>query len=177
MVHSTELGRGYTFFWRQSLAAVIGFLSFGFSPLAPVQAFGLFTGIGSSVLPSMLSSVPHWFTHGRSVMMGIISAGGGVGGLLIPLISNWLIEDYKWRTAYLILGISYLVITIIASQFLRRSPSGVKAADPGQTAVRSQTAAPTSLKEIFRSARFWLGNLVFFCLGFSAGQDRGEEAA
>jgi predicted RND superfamily exporter protein len=30
-----------------SLTAVIGFLAFGFSPLAPVRAFGIFTGIGA----------------------------------------------------------------------------------------------------------------------------------
>ena len=52
-----------------SFAAVIGFLSFSFSPLAPVQAFGLFTGGGAlfglffslSVVPALLALVnPAW---------------------------------------------------------------------------------------------------------------------
>jgi predicted RND superfamily exporter protein len=52
-----------------SLAAVIGFLSFAFSPLAPVRAFGLFTGIGAllsllyslTVVPAMLVLIrPAW---------------------------------------------------------------------------------------------------------------------
>jgi uncharacterized protein len=52
-----------------SLAAVAGFLSFGFSPLAPVQMFGLFTGIGAllglflsfTVVPALLVLInPEW---------------------------------------------------------------------------------------------------------------------
>ena len=52
-----------------SLAAVAGFLSFGFSPLGPVQMFGLFTGIGAllglflslTVVPALLVLVnPAW---------------------------------------------------------------------------------------------------------------------
>jgi hypothetical protein len=49
-----------------SLSAVAGFLSFGFSPLAPVQMFGLFTGIGAllglflsfTVVPALLVLIP-----------------------------------------------------------------------------------------------------------------------
>ena len=52
-----------------SLAAVAGFLSFGFSPLVPVQMFGLFTGIGAllglclslTVVPALLALInPVW---------------------------------------------------------------------------------------------------------------------
>jgi predicted RND superfamily exporter protein len=52
-----------------SLAAVAGFLSFGFSPLVPVQMFGLFTGVGAllglflslTVVPALLVLInPAW---------------------------------------------------------------------------------------------------------------------
>lgn len=52
-----------------AFAAVIGFLSFGFSPLVPVKMFGLFTGIGAlfglflslTVVPALLVLVnPKW---------------------------------------------------------------------------------------------------------------------
>ena len=42
-----------------SLTAVIGFLSFGFSPLVPVRAFGIFTGVGALYgLVFSLTAVP-----------------------------------------------------------------------------------------------------------------------
>jgi predicted RND superfamily exporter protein len=52
-----------------SLAAVVGFLSFGFSPLTPVRMFGLFTGVGAlfglflsfTVVPALLVLInPAW---------------------------------------------------------------------------------------------------------------------
>ena len=58
-----------------SLAAVIGFLSFGYSPLLPVRAFGLFTGIGAlvglflslTVIPALLVLMnPEWLRPHKS---------------------------------------------------------------------------------------------------------------
>jgi len=57
-----------------SLAAVAGFLSFGFSPLAPVRMFGLFTGVGAllglflsyTVVPALLGLInPDWLRPGH----------------------------------------------------------------------------------------------------------------
>ena len=56
-----------------SFAAVAGFLSFGFSPLAPVKAFGIFTGVGVlfglwlsfTVVPSLLALVKPQWLRGR----------------------------------------------------------------------------------------------------------------
>jgi uncharacterized protein len=58
-----------------SLTSAIGFLSFGFSPLGPVRAFGLMTGIGVlfgllyslTVVPAMLVLLnPAWFSADRA---------------------------------------------------------------------------------------------------------------
>ena len=57
-----------------SLAAVAGFLSFGFSPLVPVRMFGLFTGVGAllglllsfTVFPALLVLIhPNWLRPGN----------------------------------------------------------------------------------------------------------------
>ena len=57
-----------------SLTAVIGFLSFGLSPLVPVRAFGIFTGIGAlyglffslTAVPALLVLVPpNWLVSRR----------------------------------------------------------------------------------------------------------------
>jgi uncharacterized protein len=58
-----------------SLTSAIGFFSFGFSPLGPVRAFGIMTGIGSlfgllyslTVVPAMLVLIdPAWFQSSRT---------------------------------------------------------------------------------------------------------------
>ena len=57
-----------------SLMAVVGFLSFGLSPLVPVRAFGIFTGLGAlfglffslTVVPALLTLVnPAWLLPRR----------------------------------------------------------------------------------------------------------------
>ncbi|MGO8679531.1 MAG: efflux RND transporter permease subunit [Limisphaerales bacterium] len=53
-----------------SLAAVIGFTSFGFSPLVPVRAFGLFTGVGA--------------------LFGLVFSLTAVPALLVLVNPNWL---------------------------------------------------------------------------------------
>ena len=130
---------------------------------------GLLTGIGSSSMVSMLSSVPKWFTQRRTVMVGIISAGGGIGGLFIPLVASWLIGAYQWRTAYLVLGGFYLGITLIAAQFLRRSPQQETSSlvPPAATKTLGKPSGP-ALKAILVSKLFWINNLIFFCFGVSA---------
>jgi MFS family permease len=108
-------------------------------------------------------------THRRTVMMGIISAGGGLGGLIIPLIAAWLIGDYQWRTAYLILGAFYLGVNLIAAQFLRRSPQLETLSQvPPVAAKNLEKPSGPVLKAILVSKLFWINNLVFFCFGVSA---------
>ena len=130
---------------------------------------GLLTGIGSSSMVPMMSSVSTWFTHRRTVMMGIISAGGGLGGLIVPLIAAWLIDAYQWRTAYLILGAFYLGVNLIAAQFLRRSPQPETPSQvPPVAAKNLEKPSGPVLKAILVSKLFWINNLVFFCFGVSA---------
>ena len=66
-----------------SLTTAIGFASFGFSPLGPVQAFGLFTGLGVvfclfwslSVMPALLAlAPPRWVLPRRERERGLQAA-------------------------------------------------------------------------------------------------------
>ena len=100
--------------------------------------FGLLVGVGSSLMASLLSLIPRWFTNHRTMMAGIISAGGGVGGLVMPLVANWLITTFNWHRAYLFMGIALLIVTVIAVQFLKRSPAYVTDGQPIDTAAKEK---------------------------------------
>jgi MFS family permease len=130
---------------------------------------GVMAAIGSSAMIPMLSSVPHWFTKNRTVMVGIIMSGGGVGGLIIPNLADWLIRTYDWRTAYLVLGAAFLVITLIAAQLLRRSPARPEEISSlKKSVVEPAPAEPVTMSEVLRSRRFWLIVVAFFCVGVNA---------
>ena len=36
--------------------------------------------------------------------MGLASAGGSVGNIVLPLFTSWCIEVYNWRGAFILLG-------------------------------------------------------------------------
>jgi OFA family oxalate/formate antiporter-like MFS transporter len=133
--------------------------------------YGILIGAGTSCTVSMISTVSRWFTTKRTVMVGIISAGGGVGGLIMPLLANWLISIYTWPRTYLFMGIAYLAIILIAAQFLRKSPlpavlhTGIKKVRDARSV---QTPLSLSFKEVLRTRQYWIVLCLFFGFGFTA---------
>jgi predicted MFS family arabinose efflux permease len=70
----------------------------------------------------MTATVTRWFTVNRSLAVALVSAGMGLGTVLIAPLSRWIITSYDWRSAMLVTGgIAWMVI-IPASLFLRRPP-------------------------------------------------------
>jgi MFS family permease len=143
--------------------------------------FGLLVGVGASLMAPLLSLIPRWFTTRRTVMAGVISAGGGVGGFFLPLVSNWLITNFSWQRAYLILGIVYIVVVLTAVQFLKRSPAYVTDGQPINTGVRetanTRPAPAAPLKGVFQSRNFWLMVIMCFSFGFVANTINLHSAA
>lgn len=132
--------------------------------------YGLMIGTGAGLMSPLLSLIPRWFSTGRTVLAGIISAGGGVGGLIMPLVANWLIASYKWQNAYLIMGVVYLVIVLIAVQFLRHRPVAETAGMVSSAArpVAVDTVKDYYLREAIKSRNYWLVALMCFVFGFVA---------
>jgi MFS family permease len=133
--------------------------------------FGVLIGAGASLMAPLLSLVPRWFSASRTVMAGVISAGGGVGGLIMPLVANWLITAFSWRQAYLILGIVYFIVVLAAVQFLRRSPATgtIEISRNLEADISQKSPVPAfSLKEALRSRNYWLMVTMCFVFGYVA---------
>jgi len=105
------------------------------------------------------------------MMTGIAIAGSGVGGLIAPLLANWLISTYAWRLSYVILGSIVLVLIILAAQFLKRDPAQIGQLPYGEN-VREvhglqMENSGLSLREAVYTKQLWLVSGMFFCFGFS----------
>ena len=134
--------------------------------------YSLLIGIGmGGVYVPIMSTIARWFVERRSLMSGIIGAGGGIGAILTPPIINWLIFTYGWRNACVILGAFVLVIIILAAQFLKRDPTKIGQVPYGEKTVLEEqlTYIPDglSLKETIATKQFWMGITMLFCFGFS----------
>ncbi len=128
-------------------------------------------GMGAAWVPIM-STVTRWFSERRSMMTGIVMAGGGIGILIAPPMTNQLISTYDWRVAYVILGGIVLVVVVSAAQLLRRVPTQVQQRPYGdsegeETAGLKSVAEAFSLQQAVYTRQFWVVFAMLFCLGFS----------
>jgi len=138
--------------------------------------WGFLVGVGFSFcLIPVMTIIPRWFVKGQGMVMGIAMAGRGIGGIISPLLAQWLISDYGWRWTFFILGLIALVLIISIAQFMRHSPQrmGLKpyGGDEIAEVKQSQSSAieGLSFSQAIRTGRFWLFGFilasVFFCLG------------
>lgn len=96
-------------------------------------------------------------------MMGVVASGIGVGQLIVPPLSNWLISIYGWRISYLTIGSLCMVIIMASTRFLKRDPKqmgllpdGEGQAEKGISPIKDQGLP---LREAIRTRQFWM-----FCL-------------
>ena len=138
--------------------------------------WGIGMGIGSTLLllPVMVI-VPRWFTKRRGIIMGLVMSGMGIGGVISPLLTQWLITDYGWRYAFSILGLITLIIIIPIAQFMRHSPQRIGLKPYGGDEIIEDKQSPSSAMEglsfsqAIRTSRFWLWGLIQAGLFFSIG--------
>lgn len=77
-------------------------------------------GVGASFnYVATMSATPQWFKKRRGLAFGIISGGAGVGGLIIPFITNAIIGSLGHQWAFRILGFVCLGCNVIPCCFVK----------------------------------------------------------
>ena len=135
--------------------AVFGltFASLGFLTPRLVHLYAVFVllgvvGNGTSQM-GYSRAVATWFDRRRGIALALVMAGSGMGSILFPPLSQYLITHYGWRSAYPLLGGLVLLFGIpLTALFVRERP-------------RHQTAEAGVLKGInvktsIRSPAFWI---------------------
>ena len=138
--------------------------------------YGVMVGLGlSGASAPLLSTISRWFVRRRGLMTGIVLAGVGTGGFIMPQVARWLISSYGWRSSYTMVGAVALVLIVTAAQFVRQdparmglSPYGAKEVDGKKNPDLSQPRA-LSLKETVQTRQFWTLFTMFFCGLFCLG--------
>ena len=157
-----------------STVAGLGFVYFSFvdSLFSFFMAF-IFISIGfSACLGSVgMAAVANWFIRRRSMALGLMMAGAGASGVIVPILV-WLIASFGWRTALVICGAGMLVIGIPFSALVRHRPEQygylpdgdtVPSADPrdGREGLVDGEGVrfgevDYSVRESLRTRAFWL---------------------
>ena len=130
------------------LAGVGGILMSRVSSLGSFYAFFVFMSLGSSLMQPLpgWTAVANWFSRKRGITMGILMASIGVSGIFIPLV-NWIIGEYQWRTAFIIVGVSTWIVGIPLSLVLRHRPEAYGYLPDGEEHSLVDTKTSTEQKE------------------------------
>ena len=81
---------------------------------------GIFYGIGGAVTYSpVVTFLDEWFVRKKGLAFGIMWAGTGLGGIVIPLLLQWLLNTYGFRTSLRIWTLTLFFITLPLTFFLK----------------------------------------------------------
>ena len=134
--------------------------------------FGVLGGIGNGFgYATPIPVMAKWFPDRRGLAVGLAVAGYGGGSAIFgPLANLNLIPNYGWQATFKILGVIFLVMTMIGAFLLKNPPAGYKPA--GWTPAPAAKAAATTYEfrpgEVLATPTFyfmWIG----YALGTSAG--------
>ncbi|MFC1901120.1 MFS transporter [Chloroflexota bacterium] len=127
-------------------------------------------GIGGTVVP-INTTIPRWFGTRMGMAVSIPIAGFGIGSVLSPLLTQWLINSYTWRTAFVILGVIRLVISLPFSFLVKRYPQNMEIgryeeSKPEENTRTYAISEGMPFREALKSRRFWLFAATHFGFGF-----------
>jgi len=124
--------------------------------------FGLMVGAGvSAFYVPLTSTATKWFSGRRGLAVAIVSAGNGLGILVLPPLARFLITLFDWRTALLILGDLAWLVVIPAGLLIRNNPEDVGTIAHGE-ASPGDAGTPHAAGSALRSVPFWTIALTHF---------------
>jgi len=102
-----------------------------------------------------------WFHKHRGFALALILTGSGVGSVLIPPITLWVIQHHGWRSAYLMLGCIALLGLPLTALLVRNRPDTVAVHED------HSSDAGTTVAGALRSAAFWILASIIMLSAFS----------
>ncbi|MFC2046729.1 MFS transporter, partial [Chloroflexota bacterium] len=134
-------------------------------------------GVGPIWVTSMAAALG-WFEKRRGLVLGIIAAAIGIGIIIVPPVSTYLISGYGWPNSFLILAVCTFLILIPCALLLKKPPSGLDDLPEGErlevtnhNLLEGQNyneAVDFSLLQAVKTRNFWLIGSVWFFTGVCA---------
>ena len=146
------------------------------APWQLLITYSLLLALGTGpIYGTVNTTASRWFVKKRGLVVGITSSGGGVGTIVIAPFAAFLISNFGWRTAFIVMGVISLVIIVAVSLLLKKDPQDVglfpdgrKARSPERDIHKKEVdlqPVDFSLTQAVRNKQFWL---LFFAWVFFA---------
>lgn len=97
----------------------LGMSSFADTVWQLIVTQGVLYGIGGSLLYNpMLFYLDEWFIRRKGLAFGVLWAGTGTGGVIMPAIMSWGLEEFGFRTTLRV----WAAIMVLSSLYTQRAP-------------------------------------------------------
>src|SRR5215813_2447356 len=118
-------------------------------------------------LTPLSATATKWFTNNRGLALGIISAAGGAGMLVLSPLTRWVTSLYDWRVAMIVLADLAWLVVIPVALLVKNAPADMGAVALGGAATRQREF---STREVLRAPQFWAIAITHFaCCAAHAG--------
>ena len=136
----------------------VAMISVGFVILSQAASYAGFIvavlvmsgGYGCAFTANTMATVAKWFVRRRTTALGLVMAGSGLGGVLVPVLAL-LIDGSGWRTAALVVGVVLFVVGTPLVLVLRTSPESCGLLPDGEARstrpISAQAAARASAEQ------------------------------
>src|SRR5690606_15949348 len=143
----------------------VGFLLFS-RINSPLQFYGAFLvmAVGASLMGyiTLTTAVVNWFERKRSTALSLVSVGGALGGVIVPLVVL-ILEGWGWRNTAMLSAVIVLVVGLPMTRLLVSRPSDLGLLPDGDAPVPegsprvlgSSPARDFTLREALREPSFW----------------------
>jgi MFS family permease len=107
-----------------------------------IFSIAVFTMGGQLVGPAVLAK---WFVRRRGRVMAISAVGISGGGLVVAPIAGWLVNEFGWRSAWVVLGVVMIAtISPMAALFMRRQPEDIGLLPDGAKLSTANESGPNN---------------------------------
>jgi MFS family permease len=143
-------------------AALLGLALVLASHATTLAAFQLIYGIlvglaAGAFFAPMVAAATAWFDTNRALAVSLVSAGIGVAPMTVSPFAAWLVADYGWRTAMMVIGIAAWVLLLPAGLLVRRPPAAGAVAPAPSGKIGDMSAGGA-----FRTPQFAVLAATFF---------------
>ena len=102
-----------------------------------------------------------WFTTHRGLALALLLTGSGIGSILIPPLTEWMIEHHGWRSGFLLLG-GIAILGLPLTAFLVRNRPEAAIVRPEHHGDAGMTVSAA-----LRTTAFWILAVITILSAFS----------
>ena len=102
-----------------------------------------------------------WFQKRRGLALALVLTGSGTGSIVIPLVTQAVIHNYGWRSAYVTLGCIALLGLPLTALLVRNRPLSLS--QPDET-----FSTGTSVGTALRGSVFWILAVIIMLEAFGS---------